>query len=252
MYVEYPFESLVSESQGSVRIEITLDSTGIVTAARGVSGPPNLANAALAAANKWTKVPMVDGLDHPLTVNVDVDFKIVPPPLSPATFPEATNPESVVVTMERQGCNGRCPVYRLKVHGDGLVEYEGYVYVHSKGKRRGRISPADIDQLLADFRNANYFSLDDKYNELHRSTEITVTAGGCNKKLSDTHFSGIPTDLASTLTTLTIGDRTKSVSDYFGAPASLRKLESQIDQLTNSEQWVEGSAKATGSKGMEP
>lgn len=247
MGVEYPYESLENETQGSVRIEITLDSTGIVTAARGVTGSPNFVNAALAAANKWTKVPMVDGLQHPLTVDVDVDFKIEPAPLSPTTFPEATNPESVVATMERQGCYGKCPVYRLTVHGDGLIEYEGNAYVHSKGKRRARISSAEVDQLLAGFRNVNYFSLDDKYTELHKSTEIVVTAGGCNKKLSDTLVSTMPTDLAWTLTTLTIGDKTKSVLDYYGAPASLRKLETQIDQLTNSERWVRGGAKTIGS-----
>jgi TonB family protein len=252
MYVEYPDESLVRETQGSVRIEINLDSTGIVTAARGVTGPPNFVYAALAAANKWTKVPIVDGLHDPLTVDVDVGFKIVPAQLSPATFPEVTNPENVVAILERRGCYGKCPVYRLTVHGDGLVEYEGDTYVHSKGKRRARISSADFDRLLAGFRNANYFSLDDEYTELHKSTEIVVTAGGCSKKLSDTHFSTMPTDLAWTSTTLTVGNKTKTVSDYYGGPASLRKLETQIDEMTNSERWVRGGAKTTGSKGTEP
>jgi len=250
MYVEYPDEALESETQGAVRIEITLDSTGVVRVARGVMGPPNFIDAALAAANKWAKVPMVDGFQQPLTVDVDVDFKIVPAPLSSPTFPEAMNPGGVVATMERQGCYGKCPVYRLKIHGDGLVEYEGYAYVHSKGRRRGRISSADVDQLLEGFRNANYFSLDDKYTELHRSTEILVRVGGCHKTLNDSHFSTMPTDLPWTLTTLTIGDRTKSVSDYYGAPASLRKLETLIDRLTNSERWVGGTE--TGSRHAEP
>lgn len=240
MGVDYPPEFLSNETEGSARIEITFGASGVVTGARGISGLPNFVNAALKAANKWTLVPMIDNLQHPLSMDVDVNFRIVPPQLDPATFPEATNPNSFVATMERQGCYGRCPVYRLKVHGDGLVEYEGDAYVLFKGRHRARIAPANVDQLLADFRNANYFALDDKYVELRKSTEILVTAGGCTKKLSQTHI-GMATDLSSTVTTLTIGDKTKKVLDYYGAPASLRQLENKIDELTHSDKWVRGT-----------
>jgi TonB family protein len=240
MGVEYPHDSLANETEGSVRIEIALDSTGLLTAARGVTGDPDLVNAALSAATKWTKVPMVDGLQTSLLLDVDVDFKIEAPQFNPATFPEVTNPKSVIATMERLGCYGKCPVYKLKVYGDGLVEYEGEMYVSSKGHRRARIASAAVDQLLADFRRANFFSLDDEYMGLNKSTEIVVRVGGCSKKMTTTSI-GTPTDLPSTLTTLTIGEKTKKVLDYYTAPASLRALETQIDQLTNSARWVRGT-----------
>src|SRR5258708_6582282 len=31
----------------------------------------------------------------------------------------------IVVRLERTGCYGNCPAYKLTIHGDGRVEYEG-------------------------------------------------------------------------------------------------------------------------------
>ena len=179
--VDYPLEALKSESKGSVDIEITTDSSGKVTDARGITGSPAFVGAAVKAVRYWS-VPLIDGLHEPLSLKVHVDFVVVVVPDQPVAveFPEVTDPKVVIVTMERLGCYGRCPVYRLTIHGDGLVEYDGTSYVHSKGKHETRIPPDQVKQLLDDFRDANYFALQDKYSGLRKSSEITVSAEGCS------------------------------------------------------------------------
>ena len=41
--------------------------------------------------------------------------------------------KDVIITLERTECFGTCPVYRLTVHGDGRVVYEGIRFVEVEG-----------------------------------------------------------------------------------------------------------------------
>jgi len=236
--IDYPLEALRSGTDGSVDIEITTDSSGKVTDARGISGLPIFVDAAVKAARYWS-VPLIDGLHEPLSLKVHADFAVVPDQPVGAEFPEVTDLSVVTIKMERQGCYGKCPVYNLSIDGNGLVEYDGTSYVHTKGKHETRITPDQVKQLLEDFRGVNYFALQDEYSGLRKSSEITVSAGGCSNTRRGTTTS-TSTDLPSTLTTLTIGNRTKRVWESDGAPPTLRKLEVEIDEISHSGRWVVG------------
>ena len=124
----------------------------------------------------------------------------------------------VVVTLERTPCFGFCPVYTLTVHGTGTVKYEGRDFVDVKGTVTTNISRNTVAELVAAFEKADYFSLKDAY------TERTIT------------------DAPSVLTSITVSGVTKSVEHYPGdlnAPEALTVLENTIDELVNSEQWIE-------------
>jgi hypothetical protein len=138
----------------------------------------------------------------------------------PAATPDAAG---AVITLERAACFGTCPIYKLTLHGDGRVEYLGGQYVAVIGPRTGAISPAQVQELLAAFNRAGYARLADAY---------TAPA----------------TDLPSTITSLTLNGQTKTVNNYGGcvidfpgkAPQALCDLETQIDTVTQSAQWVAG------------
>jgi len=128
---------------------------------------------------------------------------------------------SAVITLERTVCFGFCPVYTLTIYGDGRVEYEGQQYVEVTGKQTAVLTPEQVKELVNDFENANYFDMEDEY--------IAPV-----------------TDLPTTITSITLDGKFKTVRNYGGclsespvkAPQALCELETKIDELTNSIQWV--------------
>lgn len=139
-----------------------------------------------------------------------------PPPFHPEDY-KPKDIKSVKITLERTPCLGTCPVYKLTVHGDGLIEYEGERYVKEVGKRIGRVGPDKILELLQEFARARYFSMRDSY-------EISSIF-----------------DVPWANTSFSIDGRTKSIPHYFGdhaAPEELRHLEDRIDDIVNIKQWI--------------
>ena len=125
--------------------------------------------------------------------------------------------EDLVITLERTPCFGKCPVYSLKIKGDGTVIYSGVQFVKVTGIQETTISIDDVEQLLIEFEQADYFSLDDSYTKFGKS------------------------DMPSANTSISLGGQTKSVNHYHGdltAPKSLTKLEDRIDEIVNSDQWI--------------
>ena len=130
----------------------------------------------------------------------------------------SSNFDDVVITLERTPCFGTCPVYTLTVQGDGTVVYEGKDFVKTKGRAEITITKEKVEQLVSEFEDTDFFSLNDKY------TERTIT------------------DAPSVRTSITIDGKTKTIEHYhgdFSAPKRLTKLEDRIDEIVNSEQWVQ-------------
>ena len=117
------------------------------------------------------------------------------------------------ISLERTMCFGRCPVYKLTVYSDGKVEYEGKDFVKEKGVRRSRISEKDFRKLMKKVEEIGFFEFKDRYD-------------------------GRVTDLPTRITTVTKGDVSKTVRNYYGGPESLSDLERLIDEVTNSAQWT--------------
>lgn len=231
--LSYPGIALMSRTEGSVEIEIAIDSSGKIQDARVISGVPLLSNAILPVVRRWTPPP-IDGVAGAASVKVSVNYKLLPDlpdQRAPVPFPDAKNSKHFKVTMERSKGDS---VYRLTIHGNGLVEYRGV-----EGRRHARITRAEVNQLLDAFQKANYFSFQDTYDEFHQRIEIGVLADGCSQTRRET-ISYYLTDVAvpPTVTSLTIGGKTKTVTDMFGAPSELETLEDQIDELSHSQKWV--------------
>ena len=130
---------------------------------------------------------------------------------------EANDLDDLVVTLERTACFGTCPVYTLNVYGNGTVVYEGEEYVETQGRVETAIDQEKIRQLVLGFEAVDYFLLNDSY------TERTITCA--------------PT----VITSITIDGETKAIEHYRGdanAPEVLTALEDKIDEIVNSDQWI--------------
>ncbi len=153
------------------------------------------------------------------------DYVTVLPPEQAGTkepFPDVKDWNSLRFTLERPaGYCEECPAYRLEIRGDGTVIFEGEKRVFSDeahnrtsdhripGKYQGKISRPQVERLLGKFREADYFSLKDKYAQS-------------------------ATDLEDISTSLTIDGKTKKVIDYggleVGMPEAVTALEIAMDE----------------------
>ena len=153
-----------------------------------------------------------------------------------ACFPETTPlqttkpgaqkvPQDTLITLERTGCYGMCPIYKVSISADGAVVFEGKRFVKKVGTARAAISQDQIRELIVAFEKINYFELRDRY---------VKPDDGCKQWL---------TDHPSALTSITSNGKTKSVNHYYGCRGldllkELESLEQAIDDAANSAQWI--------------
>ena len=138
-------------------------------------------------------------------------------PGEPSAIPVTENSfADLVITLERTPCHGTCPVYKLTISGNGKVIYEGHNFVAVEGEQTESLSPTQIQDLVAAFEHANFFSLRD----------YTDNNAG---------------DSQSVITSITMNGKTKTVNHYYGdnsVPQELFDLESKVDEIVNSKQWT--------------
>ena len=129
-------------------------------------------------------------------------------PHEPDVAPGAT----AVATMERTGCYGECPVYRLTVSNDGSVVYVGTRWVKTLGKKEYKLSSVQLTELQTAFDHANFMQLHD-YDRVEN------------------------TDDDWALVSYHHGTTVKHVRHYHGdnsAPLTLSVLEDEFDRIVGS------------------
>lgn len=128
--------------------------------------------------------------------------------------------DGVRIVLERAECFGTCPSYRVELRGTGDVLFKGEGFVTFAGDHQTRVSPQVIECLLQDFRIADFWSLDPEY-------VANVT------------------DLPTYKVSLTVGGKTKVLTDYagqsVGMPAAVTALEEAIDQAASTDTWIKGN-----------
>ena len=134
-------------------------------------------------------------------------------------FPPVKDWKSVKITLQRNACYGRCPVYSVEVHGDGSVFYEGKSYVAVRGRHRGRVPRNKVVELVRLFEQTDYYSLPE-------------------------HFSPCLLDTPIQITSIEIDGRCKQVTSCIAGvtdtPVAVSDLELAIDRLSGSERWTRG------------
>ena len=117
-----------------------------------------------------------------------------------------------IITIEKTSCFGTCPAYLFKAYPDGNVTYTGKDYVKLVGEYKASISKEELANIKTLFDEADYFSFANVY-----SANIT--------------------DLPTTYLYYDDGKQNKKITDYHGAPESLKKLEEDLEALINAIDW---------------
>jgi hypothetical protein len=142
-------------------------------------------------------------------------------PGPPLRFPEPDPPADFEIRLETKSCIWRCPVFTVALLGDGTVVFEGESEVLLPGRHIDHVDRRTAEDLLAAFRDADFFSLQDSY----------VAA---------------MTDIPSSTISLRVGDSTKAVLDHggstIGMPESVGLLGHELMEATGAGKWVWGTA----------
>jgi ankyrin repeat protein len=205
-----------------VHLDVIVHAAGNVDSAKAISGPAEFFSQAenLEAKRKFKPFSR-DGI--PVRASFSDWVSIVPLEKWADTntpFPEIKDYSSLKMRLERTECYGACPAYSIEVKGDGSVDFIGKSNVLMIGRHRGQIPKQAVDDLLAAFRQANYFSLRDSY-----VTRVT--------------------DNPTYRTSIEFDGLRKSVRDYVGVQAGMpdaaRDLEEAIDRIADTEKWIKGN-----------
>jgi len=113
------------------------------------------------------------------------------------------------------GCIGCTAEYSASIDGNGIVNYEGYSGIRLKGKHTFSISVEQVKDLISDFKKINFFALEDKYIDKKLPNGMTQFVDHAIK----------------TTTTLIVGNKTKSIFNFYGAPKELDELQEKIHAI---------------------
>jgi hypothetical protein len=123
---------------------------------------------------------------------------------------------TLLATLERTGCYGECPVYRVTVSTDGSVVYVGTRWVKVLGRQEYKLSAAQVSDIVSAFERANFATLRD-YDHVESTDDDWA------------HVSFL------------WGGRLKRVRHYHGdnaAPPALSALEDELDRVTDTGRFV--------------
>lgn len=215
---------------GAIWYEVIVDATGspraILTEGEHHFDPSARSRAARAAlAARWP----VPESGRPIRAFQTV--MMVPPERLPSRrvpFPD-TEAQAVSITLERAGNYDPHGVYSVTLDSDGEVDFCGLGHVKALGPHQARISLATFEALVQEFREADFFSLDEHY--------VSNTA-----ESEDIHLR------------VRIGDQEKTVMDAagreVGMPAVIRSLQKAVDTAAGTSRWL-GPPKEWASHGPE-
>jgi Domain of unknown function (DUF6438) len=146
--------------------------------------------------------------------------------LPPGTYPLA----SVVIALERGGCDGFCAIYRVELHGDGRIVYQGYGFVAEAGTREANIDSQEIVSLLSHLYEIHFFEMPD----LFWTAQVSQVRDGTVMAQESRYGGEYPA-----VVSVRIGDYEKDMRvSGTGTPDVFKALPQAIDDLAGIDQWV--------------
>ena len=143
----------------------------------------------------------------------------------PATVAAPAMDSSLIASLDRGPCQGRCPVYRVELYGSGRVKFDGKQHVASTGVRDGTATSSGVQSFMRAVAASQFATVD---------TSFVMGSAACGSYV---------TDLPMMTLSIKVGSRMKSVQYDIGcrnAPKFLRTLEAQLDTTAGTAAWIAG------------
>lgn len=121
--------------------------------------------------------------------------------------------DAPVLTLQRDACYGKCPVYNAAIYADGTMVYTGIANVKAIGVSILKVDASAISGIVQKAQALGYFDWQDSYEKRVMTDQSTVT------------------------TSVQLEDQVKQIARYNGdpnAPVGLLWIEDGIDQLVTN------------------
>ena len=137
--------------------------------------------------------------------------------------------EDLHISLSRGPCLGTCPVFEVSLDGNGKVHYTGKSFVKETGIRTHTIDPDQAFKLLKYAVKIGFFDFKANYD-----TALTL-------KKTDGLITGSryrSTDHPETRITITVGRKSKTVTEGLGAPLALLAFQKRIERIAGISDWI--------------
>jgi Domain of unknown function (DUF6438) len=146
-----------------------------------------------------------------------------PTPISTQTTNEIPNSPDIdtvgavilMVDLQKTGCRGKCPVFKIEVFSNGKVLYTGDKYADMKGKYESQLDNFTYKMLFDRAKRINFFQLPTQFPE--------------NSELIK--------ELPNTMTFVKLGNLEKRVMNNHDAPIELHEYELFLQSLVDVLEW---------------
>jgi len=116
------------------------------------------------------------------------------------------------ISLERVGCLGSCPDYKITISGGGTVRYDGRAYVTVEGIRETKIPPSAVKSLIQKLRDQDFFHWPEKKEVCVDFPEVDITA--------------------------TLNRQSNHVLEGCNSPGKVLQLAKEIDRISGAERWI--------------
>ena len=116
------------------------------------------------------------------------------------------------ITLERLGCLGSCPDYKVTILGDGSVKYDGRAYVRIEGVRDNTIQGSAVQKLVQKLRDDEFFGWEEKKEVCLDFPEVDIT--------------------------VTLNGHRKRVLEGCNSPGKVLRLADEIDRISGAKRWI--------------
>lgn len=121
----------------------------------------------------------------------------------------------VVLALEKKDCIGICPVYEVRLFSDGRAVYKGSKDVPKIGKYEAKISKDQLSTIVAEIERIRFFEMANAYPQSGRQLN----------------------ELPSTVITVNLVRRAKSIFNNYDAPKRLMEFEKWVEAFCDGLVW---------------
>jgi len=103
----------------------------------------------------------------------------------PLSAQSASSADDFSLTVERFGCLGKCPAYKVTIQSDGTLKFDGRYYVHAKGTRTKNLRPEARQRLAHLLRDRDFFHMESSGLVVDApATRIEATPNGLHNSVT--------------------------------------------------------------------